>query len=817
MIKKGQLLTSLNLNNAYLSKINPASQTIVGPVTFSSGLNFTSTLNVSGAVTLGSSLTVTSNLIVNGTGTSEFKGNLNVAEVLTFKTLGSSVPWASISNKPTSTVANIDDSVNKRHSQNTDTGTNSGTFNLSNNSAAPSGSGLQIGNSAKPYLRWNGSLWEIYSNWDSKVFSTVQAGTFKKGDGTEVSYSGHKHSMSDITDFTGSVDGNFDKLVTITNGAEALRLKTSGTNDHVFMTFYADTQNINTRSGYVGYGSPSSTALGIYNEMNNGNIILGTKGTGKVLVNTNEIWHAGNFNPESKSDVHSHPYLSNTTPYIGLDTAGSAAYPRIVLANNPGTNSTWIRVSSNAGGLLPYSNGNSFIGSSSWKFKEIHAVNFHENGVALANKYYPFSGGKITGDLNINDRIVIRSADTRTIQGFGGSGNITIASNTNNNGEIIFNNGIVKINSSGQLVLDYNKYSNKNLPPFSLLGISGITGRKSHEKYPNYETIAPGLSADMLDGYHAYDIFNHIMGISDWGIVEGLDVSSVATPGQVHVSTGTVLIKDIGLVNVGAGEAGNLTLSGTGTSQLPVWFYIFITSNANSYDSKNYRPGQLCIMKGTNGQEPNPLSVGFVNPIMIAKIKTENSVIGSSAIFPYKKRPYLSLGTSKEFQFFPYENEGSDWSKYIAYGDPNLQVKSKAKILPNGNLELEGDIIIKGKIKTNSSTSDSNLIDVSQDSKEWNAAYNNAHIHKYNQEFYTVPNGSIYDFFFTSNLKALLPSKVSVYKNGLRLKAGKTGIDTNCDFRFSGVDQASTYITFVGDAPKAGDILTYDYEEQVVL
>lgn len=815
MIKKGQLLTSLNLNNAYLSKINPASQTIVGPVTFSSGLNFTSTLNVSGAVTLGSSLTVTSNLIVNGTGTSDFKGNLNVAGTLTFKTLGSLVPWSSIGNKPSSTVANIDDSVNKKHSQNTDTGTNSSTFNLSNGSTAPAGSGLQIGSKAKPYLRWSGSLWEIYSNWDSKAFSAIQASTFKKSDGTEVSYSGHKHLMSDITNF--DISGDFNKLVTITNGAEALRLKTSGSSDYVFMTFYADTQNINTRSGFIGYVSSGSSDLRIYNEMNNGNVVIGTKGTGKALVNTSEIWHAGNFDPSSKSDFHNHPYLSNTTPYISLDTSGHATYSRMLPVNNPRSNNDLIRVSSSAGGILPYANNNSYIGNKSFKFKEIHALTFYEGASTLESKYLKLSGGKLTGDLNINDKIVIKSTDPRAIQGFGSSGNITIMSNTSNNGEVIFNNGNAKINKDGQLVFNYDGTNLSGKPPFVFTKIGNISGRKSHDRYSNYATITPGLNSDMLDGYHAYDIFNNIMNLSDWGIVEGLDISSVATPGQVHVSTGTVLIKDIGLVDVGSGEAGNITLSGTGTSQLPVWFYIFITSNENSYDSKNYRPGQLCIIKGTNGQEPNPLSVGFINPIMIAKVKTENSDIGNSAIFPFKKRTYISLGASKEFQFFPYENEGSDWNKYIPYKDPNLQVKSKAKILPNGNLELEGDVVIKGKIKTSSSEPDSNLIDVSQESKKWEKAYSNAHIHKYNQEFYTAPNGSAYNFFFTSDLKVLLPSKTSVYKNGLRLKAGKTSSDTNCDFRFNGVDKASTYITFIGNAPKPGDILTYDYEEQVVL
>lgn len=73
--------------------------------------------------------------------------------------------------------------------------------------------------------------------------------------------------------------------------------------------------------------------------------------------------------------------------FVALDTAGSSSYPRMFAGNNPASSNIWLRMPSTSGGLLPYSNGNSLLGTSSWKFKEIHSVNFYENGTALSSKY----------------------------------------------------------------------------------------------------------------------------------------------------------------------------------------------------------------------------------------------------------------------------------------------------------------------------------------------------------------------------------------------------------------------------------------------
>lgn len=47
----------------------------------------------------------------------------------------------------------------------------------------------------------------------------------------------------------------------------------------------------------------------------------------------------------------------------------------------------WVQAGSTTTGFIPYSNGNSYLGTSTWKFKEAHAVTLYENGVALSAKY----------------------------------------------------------------------------------------------------------------------------------------------------------------------------------------------------------------------------------------------------------------------------------------------------------------------------------------------------------------------------------------------------------------------------------------------
>jgi hypothetical protein len=102
----------------------------------------------------------------------------------------------------TLSMANLKDAYDKRHTQNTDSGTTSDTFAIYQGSTmAATGYGLYIGGSstsAAPYIRWNNvassKRWEFYESYSS-TWAEVRAASFKRSsDGTEVSYSNHTHS-----------------------------------------------------------------------------------------------------------------------------------------------------------------------------------------------------------------------------------------------------------------------------------------------------------------------------------------------------------------------------------------------------------------------------------------------------------------------------------------------------------------------------------------------------------------------------------------------------------------------------------------------
>ncbi|MDP5273676.1 PA14 domain-containing protein [Chengkuizengella axinellae] len=118
--------------------------------------------------------------------------------------------WSDIHNKPTSSVSNIDTAVSQTHVQNTDLGTTNNVFSLNFGETVSSGGhGVSVGSNSSgspdshPYLRWNAdhTRWEMYKAWGSTPdWGEVRAETFRKSDGTEVSYHGHQHAWSEITD-----------------------------------------------------------------------------------------------------------------------------------------------------------------------------------------------------------------------------------------------------------------------------------------------------------------------------------------------------------------------------------------------------------------------------------------------------------------------------------------------------------------------------------------------------------------------------------------------------------------------------------------
>lgn len=232
------------------------------------------------------------------------------------------------------------------------------------------------------------------------------------GSATTVARSDHNHDSTYLKLTGGTLTGR----LTIDGGANVLELKPGATNDHVYISFFADSQAQSTRSGYIGYGSAGTNTLTINNEMSNGNIDLKTNGTGIVTINGNTVWHAGNFNPASKADAtHTHPWSSITgtpTTLAGYGITDAVPSSRTVTA------------------------GSGLTGGGALSSNITLSVNFGGNGSATTvarsdhnhdTVYLKLTGGTLTGELTFQDdgegitfnsgaRVYKRSSGTLTIR-----------------------------------------------------------------------------------------------------------------------------------------------------------------------------------------------------------------------------------------------------------------------------------------------------------------------------------------------------------------------------------------------------------------
>jgi hypothetical protein len=102
-------------------------------------------------------------------------------------------------------------------------------------------------------------------------------------------------------------------------------------------------------------------------------------------------------------------YVNTTDSYVDTDLVGRETekdYPRLVANNSGASTPGWIRVGNSGGqGLIPYANGVGNLGTSSWRFSQIHGVTIYENGEKLADKYEP------KGTLH-DDRYVNKAGDS---------------------------------------------------------------------------------------------------------------------------------------------------------------------------------------------------------------------------------------------------------------------------------------------------------------------------------------------------------------------------------------------------------------------
>lgn len=129
-------------------------------------------------------------------------------------------------------------------------------------------------------------------------------------------------------------DGRYGRLAsqnewdadqTFSGGPAALKLKTDGSNDHVYVEFYTRDSDINTRSAYFGYAATATNHLSLVNQITNGDIRLSATGTGVLTFNGNRVLTvadegAGNgLDADTLDSIQSTQFLRTDTA-DGIDT-----------------------------------------------------------------------------------------------------------------------------------------------------------------------------------------------------------------------------------------------------------------------------------------------------------------------------------------------------------------------------------------------------------------------------------------------------------------------------------------------------------------
>ena len=97
--------------------------------------------------------------------------------------------------------------------------------------------------------------------------------------------------------------GTITSRITLDGGATPFVLKAGPTADHVYMQFFADSDNQATRSAYFGFSTAGTATITLANEVSGGNIDLRTVGSGLLRINANVVWHEGNDGTGSGLDA----------------------------------------------------------------------------------------------------------------------------------------------------------------------------------------------------------------------------------------------------------------------------------------------------------------------------------------------------------------------------------------------------------------------------------------------------------------------------------------------------------------------------------
>lgn len=135
---------------------------------------------------------------------------------------------------------------------------------------------------------WDGNKWFKIDNSDRVSSVAGKTGNVALGITDILNLQNELDSKVSI-----STSNNFTTVNTFAGGGQALALSAGATSNHVYMSFFADSTNLSTRSGYVGYTSANTNTLSLVNEKG-GDLALSAP-SASLKFNGGDVFHTGNF------------------------------------------------------------------------------------------------------------------------------------------------------------------------------------------------------------------------------------------------------------------------------------------------------------------------------------------------------------------------------------------------------------------------------------------------------------------------------------------------------------------------------------------
>lgn len=480
-----------------------------------------------------------------------------------------------------------------------------------------------------------------------------------------------------------------------------------------------------------------------------GNLTI-SKTNGRLILNETAS-STGNSGIEFKTDVNQNCTLLHEVTDADLPATGQA----LILDGG-----------SNVAHFVLKTGGEFYSGTN----KVWHAGNL------TPSNYLPTSGGTVTSNLTINGNLTVKgnttignaASDTLTIQG-----NVTLPTTTS-------------IGNVSSTEIGYLDGVTSNIQ--TQLGAANLL-----TKIKTVDGADTGLDADLLDGYHAKDIFNGTIAVGGYGVVSGCEVTGGNGNLTVRIAAGTVYIPNYGFKNIKA----NASLGGFSTND-----YNLVFIAGETYD--NYTQGNVGVKSGTGGWP-----VLQNKDILLARVRTDTSVISNDHIWDY--REFLPIQTDNYSNIISIFKSGRNNQQVSSSSNSPIDrmIISKSgngtnvtiSSIPDGSntytkLTLKSNEIVLSSV--NNQAVESVVANFqATDVNNWKNANTLKHTHYPNAGFTGACNGTNKNFVLDSEHNPT-NTNVMVYKNGLRQKLG-------VDYTLS-----SRTVQFT-DAPASGDTIVIDY------